>query len=279
MPQPSMGLIAGGGRLPFLLARAGQEAGWRVVAAGFAGNTDPELANHVDEYQCLKLGQLGKLLDFFQSRNVTRVVMGGAICKARAMDVRPDLKGAKLLFKLRGRSDDALLRGVIDELNALGMQVSRTHELLPELLTPGGVLCGKPDEKQWAEVRHGWNVAKAMGKLDVGQTVVVRRRVVAAVEALEGTDEAIRRGCALAGPGATVVKVFKPGQDERADLPAVGLATIQTMAEGKAACLAVEAGRSLFFQRAEALELARKAGIVVLGAGQDSAGIVGIRRD
>lgn len=262
----TLGLIAGGGRFPFLIAENARREGLRVVAVGFRGNTDPGLPSRVDEYQELRLGQLGKLISFFKSHGVSSIIMGGAINKAGAMDVIPDLRGARLLLKLPGKGDDALLRIISAELASEGMPVMRAHELIPELLTPEGFLTGRcPAAEVMEDIRFGWAVAKEIGRLDIGQTVVVRRQVVAAVEALEGTDNAIRRGCSLSGKGAVVVKVFKPGQDERLDLPSVGLATIETMREAGAACLAVEAGRSLFFDREPALEAARRAGIAVVG--------------
>lgn len=262
----TLGLIAGGGRFPFLIAEGARKDGLRVVAVGFRSNTDPSLPACVDEYQELRLGQLGKLISFFKSRGVGGVIMGGTIDKARAMDVIPDFRGARLLLKMPGKGDDALLRAISDELASEGMPVLRAHELIPGLLTPEGVLTGKrPSAEMLEDIRFGWSVAKEIGRLDIGQTVVVRRQVVAAVEALEGTDNAIRRGCSLAGQGAVVVKVFKPGQDERIDLPSVGLATIETMREAGATCLAVEAGRSLFFDREKAIDAASRAGIVVVG--------------
>lgn len=264
--KPTLGLIAGGGRFPFLIADGARKSGLRVVAVGFRSNTDPGLPAYVDEYQELRLGQLGKLIAFFKSHGVDRVFMGGTINKAGAMDIIPDFRGARLLLKLGGKGDDALLRAISDELASEGMPVRRAHELIPELLTPEGFLAGRrPSPEIMADVRFGWSMAKELGRLDIGQTVVVRRQVVAAVEALEGTDSAIRRGCSLAGLGAVVVKVFKPGQDERLDLPSVGLTTIETMREAGATCLAVEAGRSLFFDREQALSAASRAGIAVIG--------------
>jgi len=262
----ALGLVAGGGRFPFLIAEGARRAGLRVVAVGFRNNTDPTLPECVDEYQELRLGQLGRLIAFFKSCGVGAVVMGGTIDKPKAMDVIPDLRGARLLLKLGGKGDDALLRAISDELASEGMPVRRAHELIPELLTPEGFLTERrPSADVLADIRFGWAVAKEFGHLDIGQTVVVRRQVVAAVEALEGTDEAIRRGCSLAGKGAVVVKIFKPGQDERLDLPSIGLTTIEIMREAGAACLAAEAGRSLFFDRDKALEAARRAGIDVVG--------------
>lgn len=270
MAGKGLGLIAGGGSFPFLVARGAAAHGYRVVAAGFKRNTDPALAAEVAAYRELGLGQLGGLIDYFKSQGVDQLLMAGTIDKAGAMDIIPDWRGARALLRLVGKGDDALLRGVIGELESEGFAIRRAHELLPELLTPAGTLCGRPNQELLADVHFGLDVARRIGGLDIGQTVVVRRQVVAAVEALEGTDKAIARGCQLAGPGAVVVKVCKPGQDQRVDLPSVGLGTVETLVAGKAACLAVEAGRSLFFDREAALTVARKAGLCVIGVGDDA---------
>lgn len=262
----TVGIIAGGGQFPILVARGVRSSGGRVVAVGFPRNTDSGVAAEVDAFCELKLGQLGRLIDFFRAQGVSRVVMAGTINKARALDIRPDWRAAKVLVRLVGKGDDALLRAVATELESEGFPVVGPHEVAPELLTPAGVLTRRaPSDEQWADIRYGWPLAKRVGELDIGQTIVVKKQVVAAVEALEGTDEAVARGLSLAGPGAVVVKVFKPGQEERVDMPSVGLRTIELMARHGAGCLAVEAGRSLFFDREGALALADREGVVVVG--------------
>ncbi len=262
----TVGIIAGGGQFPFLVADGIRGQGGRVAVIGFPSNTDPALAAHVDVYLEVKLGQLGKVIDFFRKEGVGRVIMAGAVNKARALDIRPDFRAAKLLFRLRGKGDDALLRAVAEELESEGFSVVRAHEACPALLTPRGVLTRRsPTPEEWEDIRFGWPLAKRIGELDIGQTIVVRKQVVAAVEALEGTDVAIERGLSLSGKGGVVVKVFKPGQEERIDLPSVGLRTIELLAAHGAGCLAVEAGRSLFFDREKSLALADKAGIAIVG--------------
>lgn len=262
----TVGIIAGGGQFPFLVAQGVRERGDRVAAVGFPRNTDPSLVAHVDTYLEVKLGQLGKVIDFFRKQGATRVIMAGAVNKARALDIRPDLRAAKLLFKLRGKGDDALLRAVAEELESEGFMVVRAHEACPSLLMPRGVLTRRsPSPEEWEDIRFGWPLAKRIGELDIGQTIVVRKQVVAAVEALEGTDVAIERGLSLAGKGGVVIKVFKPGQEERVDLPSVGLRTIELLARHEAGCLAVEAGKSLFFDRDKAIAMADHAGIAIIG--------------
>ncbi|WP_029898771.1 LpxI family protein [Desulfohalovibrio reitneri] len=267
----TVGLIAGGGRFPFLVARGVRAAGERVVAVGFPDNTDPALEAEVDAYVRLGMGKLGAVISFFAKQGVDRVVMAGTIAKPRALrDLVPDWRAAKLLPRLRGKGDDALLRAIIGELEKDGFTVSAPHEVVPDLLTPPGVLTRKsPSRETWEDIRYGWPVAKAVGEMDIGQTIVVRRQMVAAVEALEGTDRAVERGCTLAGAGALVLKVCKPGQEVRADLPAAGPDTIKALARGGAACLALEAGKSLFFDRRRALAEAEAAGISVVGVTPD----------
>ncbi len=266
----TIGLIAGGGQFPRLVAQSARRMGHYVAMVGFFRNTDPETMHCADVALELKLGQLGKLISFFKTNNVRRIVMAGTINKARAMDLRPDLRAAKLLFSLKGKGDDALLRAISTELEREGFIVAKAHEIVPELLTPAGVLTKKqPSQESEQDIAYGWEVAKTIGSLDIGQTIMLKRQVVAAVEALEGTDAAIERGAKLAGAGCTVIKVFKPGQEERIDLPSFGMQTIKTLKDAQAACLAVEAGRSLFFNREEGLDMADKAGISVVGVTAD----------
>lgn len=264
----TIGLIAGGGRFPFLVAAGAREHGHRVAALGLAGQTDPALAAAVDAYATIHLGQLGRLLSFFKREKATTIVMAGTVNKARAMDFRPDWRAARLYFRLHGKAkgDDALLRALVGEFESHGFRVAGPHALVPELLTPAGVLTVRaPTPAEWADVRFGYAAARRLGELDIGQTVVVKKQVVVAVEALEGTNACLARAGTLVRGGMSVVKVFKPGQETRADLPSVGLDTVRLMARIKATCLAVEAGKSLFFDLAPAIAEAQAAGIAVVG--------------
>lgn len=263
----TIGLVAGGRTFPVMVAKGVKDAGHRLVVANFRGHTNPDVLPHADAQKDIKLGKLGRLLDFFKSEGVEQVVMCGAINKSKFMDFcHFDMRALKLLLKMRGKGDSQLLRTVSEEFAREGMEVIPAHTFQTELLTPPGVLTGRsPSEEEWADLRYGWKMAKELGRLDVGQSIVLHSGVVAAVEALEGTDEAIRRGTQLGGRDCVVVKVFKPGQQERVDLPAVGLETIRTMARGKATCLGVEAGRSLFFDREDSVRAAEKAGICIVG--------------
>ena len=183
------------------------------------------------------------------------------------------MKGLSLWNKIDTRLDDAILRAVAGVLEDVGIRVLASTCYLEHLFFPGGVLTRKqPGREQWEDIRFGWNIARQVGRLDIGQCVVVRDRTVLAVEAIEGTDAAIKRGGELAGSGAVVVKVKKPDQDFRFDLPATGTTTIATLAEGKGSVLAVEAGQSLLFDREAMVAAADRAGIVVVGLETDDSG-------
>ncbi len=276
-PRP-VGIVAGGGQFPILFAGAARKQGRRVVAIATRGETAPELAHHVDVLYWVRLGQLGKIIKYFRREKVRETVFLGTITKTRIFrDVLPDFKGLSLWNKIDIHQDDAILRAVAGVLEQEGIHVLESTEFLRHLLFPEGVLTRKhPSPSQWDDIRFGWKIAKEIGRLDIGQCVVVRDRSVLAVEAIEGTDAAIRRGGQLAGGGAVVVKVRKPQQDFRFDLPATGEGTISTLAESGGVLLAVEAGQSLVFDRHAMVQAADEAGIVVVGLRQDGNGEVQI---
>lgn len=262
----TIGLIAGGGQFPLLVAKGAAARGHRVVAVLFKGHSNDEVRQHVDIWKELKLGQLSKLIDLFKQNGVTHIVMAGTINKPKALDIRPDFRAAKVIFRLATKGDDALLRAVSNEFESEGMQVVGPHVFAPELLTPEGVITDrKPDDVETSDLHFGWKVAHELGRMDIGQTVVVREGIVCSVEALEGTDEAIIRGCKLGGKGCAIVKVFKPGQEDRVDLPSIGSRTIDLMIENGATCLGIEAGKSLFFDLEKAVKKADQAGVSIVG--------------
>lgn len=266
-----IGLIAGNGSFPIAFARAAREKGLTVVAVAHEGETLPELAQWADAVFWIKVGQLGKLIKIFQEQGVRDVLMAGGIRKTRLFSGGfPDLRGAALLARLIAKKDDSLLRAVADELESEGITVRESTLYLDNLLAPAGVLSRrKPSSAEWKDIEFGWHMAKEIGRLDIGQTVVVKDQAVLAVEAIEGTDEAIRRGGALCREGAVVVKICKPQQDLRFDLPATGLRTIETMRSVKAACLAIEAGKTIMIDRESVLHEADAAGIAIIALDQD----------
>lgn len=270
----AIGLIAGGGQFPLLFAQAAKARGRRVVAIAHVNETSSELETLADRVYWVKLGQLGKIIASFRRESVSETVFAGTITKTRIFhDILPDFKGLTLWSKIDRRQDDAILRAVASTLEEEGIRVLASTCYLDHLFFPQGLLTKKkPSSDQMDDIRFGWKVAREVGRLDIGQCVVVRDRSVLAVEAIEGTDAAIRRGGELAGSGAVVVKLKKPDQDFRFDLPATGVKTIETLAAVKGAVLAVEAGQSLIFDRETMVEAANRAGIVVVGVSEDEQG-------
>lgn len=265
--QERIGIIAGGGQFPLLFIEAAHRAGRRVYVVAHRSETDEKVALAADEVCWVKLGQLGKIIKFFKNNRVPETVFLGAITKTQIFrDILPDLKGLTLWNKIDTRQDDAILRAVAASLEQEGISVLESTLYLEHLLFPKGILTRKkPSKNQLRDIVFGWRNARAIGSLDIGQCVVVRESAVMAVEAIEGTDAAIRRGGLLAKEQAVVVKLRKPNQDFRFDLPATGLGTIDTMREANCAVLAVEAGQSLLFDHQEMVAAAEKAGIVVVG--------------
>jgi hypothetical protein len=222
----------------------------------------------------VKLGQLGKIIKYFRGEGVRETVFAGTITKTRIFhDILPDFKGLTLWNKIDNRLDDAILRAVASSLEEEGIRVLASTCYLDHLFFPQGLLTRKkPSAAQLDDIRFGWKIAREVGRLDIGQCVVVRDRSVLAVEAIEGTDAAIRRGGELAGSGAVVVKLKKPDQDFRFDLPATGPRTIETLAAVKGVVLAVEAGQSLLFDKEAMIAAADRAGLVVVGLSEDERG-------
>jgi hypothetical protein len=238
-----LGLIAGGGVFPLMVADAARGKGLRVVAVAHEGETDPLLAEKVDEIAWIKLGQLGHLIRVLKKAGVTKTVMAGTINKKKMFEnVRPDLRGLTLVSKLAIFHDDDILRAV----------------------ARGNLTRRKPNPSEREDVEFGWKIAKELGRLDIGQCVVVRKKTVLAMEAIEGTSETILRGGRLAKEKAVVVKVSKPNQDLRFDVPAVGPDTIQVMAQVKASVLAIEAGKTLLFDKPAMISYADRSGIVIV---------------
>jgi UDP-2,3-diacylglucosamine hydrolase len=261
-----MGLIAGGGAFPLMVADAARDRGLRVVAVAHEGETDPLLSKKVDELTWVKLGQLGHLIKVLKKAGVTRTVMAGTINKKKMFEnIRPDLRGLTLMSKLAIFHDDDILRAVAGELQREGIRIVSSAEHLPELLAPRGNLTRrKPSKEERLDVEFGWKIAKELGRLDIGQCVVVRKKTVLALEAIEGTNETILRGGKLAKEKAVVVKVSKPNQDLRFDVPAVGPDTIHVMSQVNASVLAIEASKTLIFDKLTMISYADRASIVIV---------------
>lgn len=262
-----IGLIAGNGRFPIIFAENARRLGYTVSAVAHIGETEPELEKHVEKIHWIKIGQLNKLIQAFKGDGVRHAVMLGGIKKTHVFTtVRPDLRVLAMAGRLRLWKDDAILREFAAELEQEGIQICEsTFGLNGILVEEGSLTKRRPTKKEWVDVRYGWEIAETVGRLDIGQCVVVKDRVIVAVEAVEGTDNAIRRGGELAGNGTVVVKRCKPQQDLRFDLPAVGPRTIEAMKSALASVLAVEAGKSVLLDRQEMIRQADRAGIAVVG--------------
>lgn len=270
----NIGIIAGGGQFPELFITAAKRAGRRVVVVAHKGETEESVASAADAVCWVKLGQLGKLISFFRDQQVKETVFLGTITKTKIFrDVLPDFKALTLWNKIDRKQDDAILRAIAGALESEGIKVLESTLYLKHLLFPEGVLTkAKPNKQQRLDIEFGWQNARAIGEMDIGQCVVVRNCSVVAVEAIEGTDATILRGGELAKEKCVVVKVKKPGQDFRFDLPATGLKTIDTLKRVKGSVLAVEAGQSLLFDREQMIQEANEAGIVVVGVREKSDG-------
>jgi len=265
-----IGLIAGNGRFPIIFADNARKLGYHVSAVAHEGETEPELANHVDRIHWIKIGQLNKLIKAFKEDGVHQAVMLGGIKKTHVFTtLRPDFRTLAMATRLALWKDDDILREFAKELEREGIVICESTFGLEGILVEEGTLTARaPSEKEWEDIRYGWEVAHDIGRLDIGQCVVIKDRVVVAVEAVEGTDGAIKRGGDLAKGGAVVVKRSKPQQDLRFDLPAVGPRTIEVMASVKASVLAIEAGRTILLDREIMLEKARSARIAIVGIKQ-----------
>jgi DUF1009 family protein len=262
-----IGLIAGNGRFPIIFADNAKKLGYHVSAVAHEGETEPELASHVDRIHWVKIGQLSKLIKAFKEDGVHQAVMLGGIKKTHVFTtVRPDFRTLALATRLALWKDDDILREFAKELEQEGIAICESTFGLEGILVEEGTLTARtPTDKEWEDIRYGWEVAYDIGRLDIGQCVVIKDRVVVAVEAVEGTDGAIKRGGELAKEGAVVVKRSKPQQDLRFDLPAVGPRTIEVMASVKASVLAVEAGRTVLLDREIMLAKARSSKIAIVG--------------
>jgi hypothetical protein len=263
-----LGLISGMGELPKVIASEARAQGYTVFAIALEPLADRSLSSYVDEIKWVNVGKFGKIIDTLTKHNLKEVIMVGKVPKSLLYKskITPDLRAIKLLFSLKDRSDESILQAIAQELEKEGFTLLNIASLSSSLLTPEGILTDdSPTEDEWKDIAFGWKIAKEIGRLDIGQTVVVKNQAVMAIEAIEGTDEAIKRGGRLAGKGAAVIKVSKPNQDMRFDVPVVGLNTIRSMTEVGARTLAVEAKKSIILDKDKMIEESKKAGISVIG--------------
>lgn len=263
-----LGIIAGNNRYPFLTLRAARAAGVkRIGLIAFEGETDPALAQLADEASWLRVGQLGKMLRQLKAWSIGRVIMAGQIAPKNLFELRPDFRTLLLLGRLRERNAESLFGAVADELAGDGVTLLPATTYLEDLLATAGHLAGpSPGRAIRRDVEFGMRIAKETSRLDIGQSVVVKKGTVLAVEAFEGTDECIRRGGALGRGGGVVCKVAKPNQDLRFDVPVIGPRTVEAASVAGLSAIAIEAGRTLLLERESIFQIAGEAGVTLVGA-------------
>lgn len=262
-----LGLIAGSGRFPIVFAKAARALGHEVVAVAIREETRESLAKSVAKIVWVELGEFQKLIDGLKAEGIDRVVMAGKIRKTRiySKSLKLDDRTRAMLATLKDHNDDSILKAYVEELEREGLTVLDSVLFLGNLLPEEGSLTGEePAPEETEDMLFGRRIAREIAGMDIGQTVVVKNKAVLAVEAIEGTDEAILRGGALGQGGVVVVKVAKPSQDKRFDMPVIGLETVKTLVAARARALVVDAGRTIFLDRPEALALAREHGIRIV---------------
>jgi DUF1009 family protein len=262
-----LGLIAGNGAYPATMAAAARRAGVRrLAAAAFENETRPELAAAVDEIEWMRVGHLSRMIKFFRRCGAAQAVMVGQIAPGNLFDLRPDMRTLLMLARLKERNAESIFSAIAAELAKDGITLLPATTFLENDLARAGHIAGPVlKAKDMADAEFGFRIARETSRLDIGQTVVVRRGTVLAVEAFEGTNECIKRGGALGKGKATVVKVSKPGQDLRFDVPVVGVQTIATAAAAGVRLIAVEAGMTLLLEKDEVFRLCEARGVTLAG--------------
>ena len=266
-----IGLIAGNGRFPFLVLQGARDLGHAVTVVAIKEEAFPELEGAARDASAdlhwVSLGQLGKCIKLLRGAGVSQAVMAGQVRHVKIFSgIVPDLKLLSVLTRLKSRNTDALISAVADVMRDDGIELLDSTAFLSPLLAREGVLSARPpDEQELADFEFGYRMADAVAALDIGQTIVVKDKAVVAVEAMEGTDAVIARAGQLAGRGVRVVKVAKPNQDMRFDVPVIGVATIQAMRSAGASALSVDAGRTLVLDGEHVFAAANEASIAIVG--------------
>jgi DUF1009 family protein len=262
----TLGIIAGNGVYPRLLAEAARRAGVKkIVAAAFTDETDDRLTGKVDDIQWMRVGQLGKLIACFRNAGVANAIMAGQIAPRNLFDLRPDWKTLLLLARLKRRNAESIFAAIGDELAQSGITLLPATTFLDEFLAPPGLIAGRNlTRREEDDVAFGFEIAREVSRLDIGQTVIVKNGTVLAVEGFEGTNEAIKRGGALGGKNSIMVKVAKPTQDMRFDVPVIGVATVEVATEAHLRVIAIEAGRTLLLEKESLIEAAARSNLSIV---------------
>lgn len=262
------GLIAGNGKFPFMVVEGARRAGVSLVVAAIREETDAEMDQRAERVEWVGIGQLGRMIKFFKAEGVEKAIMAGQVKHVQIFSrAVPDARMLKVLLRLPRRNTDALIGAIASELESEGIElVDSTCFLQDSLPTLGNVTRRKPSRQEQEDVDYGLEIAREIARLDLGQTIVVRGKACVAIEAMEGTDETIRRAGRLVNGRLTVVKVAKPDQDMRFDVPVVGVPTIEAMVEAGATCLCITAGKTLMFDREEMIQTAERNKIAIVAA-------------
>lgn len=262
-----IGLIAGNKKFPILFSEAAKKRGYYIVAMAIKGDTSAELKKFVDKIYWIGLDEFRRMFEIFKAEGVSRIVMAGQISPRRifSKEIYADEELKSLLAGIKDKKADTLFKAIAEKLKNSGFELIDSTTFIEELLPKKGALTKKePNFAEWEDIYFGFDLAKEIAYLDIGQSVAVKNKAVVAVEALEGTDALIRRAGLITKGGAVVVKVSKPKQDMRFDIPVVGLNTIKNLIKIKAACLAIEAGRTIFIDREMSIALADKKRISIV---------------
>ncbi|PYS46118.1 MAG: DUF1009 domain-containing protein [Acidobacteria bacterium] len=259
------GLIAGNGRFPFLVLEGARRAGVSLSVAAIREETDPEIERVAERVEWVGIGQLGKMIRFFKREGVGRAIMAGQVKHVQIFSgAMPDMRMLRMLMRLPRRNTDALIGAIAAELASEGIElIDSTYFLQDHLPQVGTLTRREPNKREHGDIEYGLEVAREIARLNLGQTIVVRSRACVAIEAMEGTDVTVRRAGQLARGRLTVVKIAKPDQDMRFDVPVVGVPTIETMIEAGATCLCITAGKTLIFDREAMIRLANEKNIAV----------------
>ena len=260
------GLIAGNGKFPFMVLEGARQSGAQVAVAAIREETDPEIERLADRCTWVGIGQLGRMIRFFKDEGVEKAMMAGQVRHAQIFSrAVPDVRMLKVLLKLPRRNTDSLIGAIASELQSEGIElIDSTYFLQDHLPTIGALTKRQPDNREREDIDYGLEIAREIARLDLGQTIVVRGKACVAIEAMEGTDETIRRAGTLAHGRLTVVKIAKPDQDMRFDVPVVGVPTIEAMVAAGATCLCVTAGKTLMFDRDKMIKMANEKKIAIV---------------
>jgi UDP-2,3-diacylglucosamine hydrolase len=252
------GLIAGNGKFPFMVLQGARQSGAQMAVAAIREETDPEIEALADSLKWVGIGQLGRMIRFFKEEGVEKAIMAGQVKHVQIFSrAVPDARMLKVLLKLPRRNTDSLIGAIASELQSEGIEIVDSTCFLQEYLPKPGVLTRRqPDRHEREDIEYGLEIAREIARLDLGQTIIVRGKACVAIEAMEGTDETIRRAGNLVQRRMTVVKLAKPNQDMRFDVPVVGVPTLAAMAEAGATCLCITAGKTLMFDSAEMIRVA-----------------------